>query len=157
MTLPSLSGTSTITLPLNINNLGDVPAYEVLPGHQPAHPGRHVQHTGPGGAEQAAGEPDVFGDLGAAQQGHLTSVARVTEAGGRRQPARGFWGSFVQQIGPFTDPGAPAGTSTLTATAVTQPLDPAVTSTAGDPYAPGFTDTAPAQRRWSSARASPGA
>ena len=67
----------------------------------------------------------------------------MTEAGGRHQLARGFWGSFVQQIGPFTDAGAPAGTSTLTATAVTQPLDPAVTSAAGDPYAPGFTDTAP--------------
>ena len=49
----------------------------------------------------------------------------------------------MQQIGPFTDAGAPAGTSTLTATAVTQPLDPAVTSAAGDPYAPGFTDQAP--------------
>ncbi len=144
VTLPSLSGTSTITLPLNINNLGDVPAYEVPPGTSqltlaatsstPA----QVELNGP------LGEPDVFGDLGAAQQGHLTSVARVTEAGGRHQLARGFWGSFVQQIGPFTDAGAPAGTSTLTATAVTQPLDPAVTSTAGDPYAPGFTDTAPA-------------
>lgn len=88
-------------------------------------------------------EPDVFGDLSSAQAGDLTSVARVTEAGGRHQVARGFWGTFVQQIGPFTDAGAPAGTSTLTATAVTQPLDPAVTSAAGDPYAPGFTGQAP--------------
>ena len=45
--------------------------------------------------------------------------------------------------GPFTDAGAPAGTITLTATAVTQPLDPSVTSAAGDPYAPGFTGQAP--------------
>jgi hypothetical protein len=57
--------------------------------------------------------------------------------------ARGLWGTFVQQIGPFTDAGAPAGTSTLAATAVTQPLDPAVTSAAGDPYAPAFTGQAP--------------
>ena len=143
VTLPSLSGTSTVSLPLNINNLATIPFYEVPPGTSqltlaatsstPA----QVELNGP------LGEPDVFGDLNAAQQGNLTSVARVTEAGGRHQLARGLWGSFVQQIGPFTDAGAPAGTSTLTATAVTQPLDPAVTSAAGDPYAPGFTDTAP--------------
>ncbi len=89
------------------------------------------------------GEPDVLGDLAAAQSGDLTSVARVTETGGRHQVARGFWGTFVQQIGPFSGAGAPAGSSTLTATAVTQPLDPSVTSTAGDPYAPGFTGQAP--------------
>jgi hypothetical protein len=56
-----------------------------------------------------ASEPDVFGDVAAAQQGDLTSVARVTEAGGRHQLARGLWGTFVQQIGPFTDAGAPSG------------------------------------------------
>ena len=142
VTLPSLSGTSTVSLPLNINKLANIPSYEVPPGTSqltlaatsstPA----QVELNGP------LGEPDVFGDLNAAQQGNLASVARVTEAGGRHQVARGLWGSFVQQIGPFTDAGAPAGTSTLTATAVTQPLDPAVTSTAGDPYAPGLTGTA---------------
>ena len=142
VTLPSLSGTSTVSLPLNINKLANTPSYEVPPGTSqltlaatsstPA----QVELNGP------LGEPDVFGDLNAAQQGNLASVARVTEAGGRHQLARGLWGSFVQQIGPFTDAGAPAGTSTLTATAVTQPLDPAVTSTAGDPYAPGLTGTA---------------
>jgi hypothetical protein len=142
--LPSLSGTPTVTLPLNINNLSDIPFWEVPPGTSqltvaatsstPA----QVELNGP------LGEPDVFGDLRAAQQGSLSSVARVTESGGRHQVARGFWGSFVQEIGPFTDAGAPSGTSTLTATALTQPLDPAVTSAAGDPYAPGFTDQAPA-------------
>jgi hypothetical protein len=89
------------------------------------------------------GEPDVTGDLNSAQSGDLTSVARVTEAGGRHQVARGFWGTFVAQIGPFTDAGAPAASSTLTATALTRPLDPSVTSAAGDPYAPGFTDQNP--------------
>ena len=143
VTLPSLSGTATVSLPLNVSNLAHVPVYEVPPGTSqltlaatsstPA----QVELNGP------LGEPDVFGDLNAAQQGDLTSVARMTEAGGRHQLARGLWGSFVQQIGPFTDAGAPAGTSTLTATAVTQPLDPAVTSAAGDPYAPGFTGLAP--------------
>ncbi len=141
--LASLSGTNTITLPVSVTNLGDEPFYLVPPGTSqltvaatsstPA----QLELNGP------LGEPDVFGDLGAAQAGNLTSVARVTEAGGRHQVARGLWGTFVQQIGPFTDAGAPAGTSTLAATAVTQPLDPAVTSAAGDPYAPAFTGQAP--------------
>ena len=81
VTLPSLSGTSTVSLPLNINNLAHVPVYEVPPGTSqltlaatsstPA----QVELNGP------LGEPDVFGDLNAAQRGNLTSVARVTEAG----------------------------------------------------------------------------
>ena len=141
--LASLSGTNTVTLPLSVTNISNAPFYLVPPGTSqltvaatsstPA----QVELAGP------LSEPDVFGDLSSAQAGDLTSVARVTEAGGRHQVARGFWGTFVQQIGPFTDAGAPAGTSTLTATAVTQPLDPAVTSAAGDPYAPGFTGQAP--------------
>jgi hypothetical protein len=141
--LPSLSGTSTVSLPLNINNLSNVPFYEIPPGTSqltlaatsstPA----QVELAGP------LGEPDVFGNLAAAQSSDLTSVARVTETGGRHQLARGFWGTFIQQIGPFSDAGAPAGTSTLTATAATQPLDTTVSSPAGDPYAPGFTDSNP--------------
>jgi len=141
--LASLSGTNTVTLPLNVSNVSNSPFYLVPPGTSqltvaatsstPA----QIELDGPDG------EPDVVGNLSAAQAGDLTSVARVTEAGGRHQVARGFWGTFMQQIGPFTDAGAPAGTSTLTATAVTQPLDPTVTSAAGDPYAPGFTGQAP--------------
>ncbi|HLH59203.1 MAG TPA: hypothetical protein VKV33_08630, partial [Streptosporangiaceae bacterium] len=143
ITLPSLSGTSTVSLPLNVNNLANVPVYEVPPATSQltlaatSSTQAQVELNGP------LGEPDVFGDLNAAQAGDLTSVARVTEAGGEHQLARGFWGSFVQQIGPFTDAGAPSGTSTLTATALTQPLDTTVTSPAGDPYQPGFTGTAP--------------
>jgi len=143
VTLPSLSGTPTVTLPLSVSNISNAPFYEVPPGTSQltvaatSSSPSQLELSGP------LGEPDVFGDLAAAQSGDLTSVAQVTEAGGRRQVARGFWSTFVQQIGPFSDAGAPAGTSTLTATAVTQPLDPSVTSTAGDPYAPGFTDQAP--------------
>jgi hypothetical protein len=141
--LPSLSGTPTVTLPLSVTNVANLPVYEVPPGTSQLSVA--ATSSTPAQVELFAplGEPDVFGDLGAAQAGDLTSVARVTEAGGRHQVARGFWGTFVQQIGPFSDAGAPAGTSTLTATALTQPLDPAVTSAAGDPYAPGFTDQAP--------------
>ena len=132
-----------MTLPLSVTNVANVPYYLVPPGTSQL----TVAATSSTPAQlELAGptyEPDVFGDLSAAQAGDLASVARVTEAGGRHQVARGFWSTFVQQIGPFTDAGAPAGTSTLTATAVTQPLDPSVTSAAGDPYAPGFTDQAP--------------
>ena len=143
VTLPSLSGTPTVTLPLSVSSIFSVPSYEVPPGTSQltvaatSSSPSQLELSGP------LGEPDVFGDLAAAQSGDLTSVARITEAGGRHQVARGSWGTFVQQIGPFSGAGAPAGTSTLTATAVTQPLDPSVTSTAGDPYARGFTDQAP--------------
>jgi hypothetical protein len=143
VTLPSLTGTSTVTLPLSVSNISDAPVYLVPPGTSQLSVG--ATSSSPAQVELAGptGEPDVFGDLGSAQGGNLTSVARVSEAGGRHQVARGFWGTFVQEIGPFTDAGAPAATSTLAATAVTQPLDSAVTSAAGDPYAPGFTDQAP--------------
>jgi len=143
VTLPSLSGMPTVTLPLSVSNISNAPFYEVPPGTSQltvaatSSSPSQLELSGP------LGEPDVFGDLAVAQSGGLTSVAQVTEAGGRHQVARGLWSTFVQQIGPFSDAGAPAGTSTLTATAVTQPLDPSVTSTAGDPYAPGFTDQAP--------------
>jgi hypothetical protein len=40
----------------------------------------------------------------------------------------------MQQIGPFTDAGAPPGETTITASMETLAFDPAVTSTAGDPY-----------------------
>jgi len=143
VTLPSRSGTPTVTLPLSVSNMSSAPSYEVPPGTSQLTVA--ATSSSPAQLELAGpiGEPDVFGDLAAAQSGEPTSVARVTEAGGRHQVARGLWGTFVQQIGPFSDAGAAAGTSTLTATAVTQPLDPSVTSTAGDPYAPGFTHQAP--------------
>jgi Peptidase inhibitor I9 len=141
--LASLSGTNTVTLPLSVTNISNAPFYLVPPGTSQVTVA--ATSSTPAQVELAGplGEPDVVGDLSAAQAGDLTSVARVTESGGRHQVARGFWSTFVQQIGPFTDAGAPAGTSTLTATAVTQPLDPSVTSAAGDPYAPGFTGQAP--------------
>ncbi len=140
--LASLSGTNTVTLPLSVTNLGAEPFYLVPPGTSQVSVAATSSTPAQLELNGPLGEPDVFGDLGAAQAGNLTSVARVTEAGGRHQVARGFWGTFVQEIGPFTDAGAPAGTSTLAATAVTQPLDPAVTSAAGDPYAPAFTGQA---------------
>src|ERR1700761_2888684 len=141
--LASLSGTNTVALPLSVTDISDAPFYLVPPGTSQLTVAATSSSPAQVELEGPDGEPDVYGDLSSAQAGNLTSVARVTEAGGRHQVARGFWGTFMQQIGPFTDAGAPAGTSTLTATAVTQPLDPTVTSAAGDPYAPGFTGQAP--------------
>ncbi|MDH6130638.1 hypothetical protein P3T37_000005 [Kitasatospora sp. MAA4] len=81
-----------------------------------------------------AGSPDLFGDLTKAQGGNTISV--VTDAGSASQPiVSGFWSTYVQQIGPFTNAGAPAGTSTVTATAHTQAFDSALTSSTGDPFA----------------------
>ena len=75
---------------------------------------------------------DLFGDLRRAQAGNTVSTATVTERTGT--VGQGFWGTYPQQIGPFSDAGAPKGTSSIAATAVTQPFDPAVTSSTGDPY-----------------------
>jgi hypothetical protein len=40
----------------------------------------------------------------------------------------------VQQIGPFSDAGPPAGSTTMTASMKTYAFDPDVTSSTGDPY-----------------------
>jgi len=84
--------------------------------------------------ENNTGLPDVFGSLAAAQDGSTVSVANSAAAPGE-QVAPGLWAAFVQQIGPFPTTGAPAGSTTVTASALTQAFDPAVTSAAGDPFA----------------------
>ncbi|GAA2235971.1 MULTISPECIES: S8 family serine peptidase [Kitasatospora] len=79
------------------------------------------------------GSPDLFGDLKKAQNGSTISVAQ--SVGSAAQPiVPGFWNTSVQQIGPFPNSGAPAGSSTITATAHTLAFDPAITSSTGDPY-----------------------
>jgi len=84
--------------------------------------------------ENNTGLPDVFGSLTAAQGGSTVSVASSSAAPGE-QVAPGVWAALVQQIGPFPVTGAPAGSTTVTASALTQAFDPAVTSAAGDPFA----------------------
>ncbi|KJK57439.1 peptidase [Saccharothrix sp. ST-888] len=89
------------------------------------------------------GSPDLFGDLKKAQNGSTISVAR--SVGTAAQPiVPGFWSSYVQQIGPFPNSGAPAGSSTITATAHTLAFDPAISSSTGDPYALAVNANAPA-------------
>ncbi|WP_370146014.1 S8 family serine peptidase [Streptacidiphilus sp. EB129] len=130
--LVPLGASATVALPLSPTSA--VPGYLVPPGTTaltgvgasttPA----QVEFSGP------AGSPDLFGDLKAAQGGSTISV--VTDNGSASQPiVPGFWGTYVQQIGPFPASGAPAGSSTLTASAHTQAFDPAFSSSTGDPFA----------------------
>ena len=92
--------------------------------------------------ENNTGLPDVFGDLTAAQAGATVSVASTTASPGQSE-APGDWAAFVQQIGPFPVSGAPAGSTTVTASALTQGFDSTVASAAGDPFASAV-DAAPA-------------
>ncbi len=75
---------------------------------------------------------DLFGDLAQAQQGNSLSVASVSENKG--YISKGIWFTNMQQIGPFTDAGAPAGSSTLSASMKTLGFDSAVTSSTDDPF-----------------------
>jgi hypothetical protein len=77
---------------------------------------------------------DLFGDLTAAQNGSSVSVASVSESGAGNYISRGIWFTNMQQIGPFTDAGAPPGQSTLTASMATLAFDSGLTSQTGDPY-----------------------
>jgi hypothetical protein len=76
---------------------------------------------------------DLFGDLAAAQQGNSLSVAKVSEPG-PGYISKGIWFTNMQQIGPFTDAGAPTGQSTITASMRTLAFDPTVTSSTDDPF-----------------------
>ena len=84
--------------------------------------------------ENSTGLPDVVGDLDSALNGATVSVANSAAAPGQ-QSAPGFWGTVVQQVGPFPAGGAVAGSTTVTASALTQEFDPSVTSAVGDPFA----------------------
>ena len=77
---------------------------------------------------------DLFGDLASAQNGSSLSVASVSESGTGNYISRGIWFTNMQQIGPFTDAGAPAGQTTISASMVTLAFDPTMSSDTGDPY-----------------------
>jgi subtilisin family serine protease len=126
-------GQSTIPLPQSVDDLAAIPSYLVPPGTRqlavsaastvPA----QVELTSPGGGI------DLFGDLRSAQGGSTVSTATVRE----KAPGtvgQGFWGTYVQEIGPFGNAGAPAGQSTLVATATTPGFDRSVTTSTGDPF-----------------------
>jgi hypothetical protein len=77
---------------------------------------------------------DLFGDLAAAQNGDSISVAKVSESGAGNYISRGVWFTNMQEIGPFTDAGAPSGETTITASMRTLAFDSDVSSSTNDPY-----------------------
>ncbi|MFE9421511.1 S8 family serine peptidase [Kitasatospora sp. NPDC006697] len=139
--LVPLGGSATVSLPLSASSV--VPGFLVPPGTDTL--------TGVAASSTAAqfemssptGSPDLFGDLKKAQDGSTVSV--VKDGASASQPVvTGFWGTSVQQIGPFPAAGAPAGSSTLTASAHTLAFDPALSSSTGDPFAASWNAAAPA-------------
>jgi hypothetical protein len=139
--LVPLGGAATVALPLTATSVVPgfmvPPATDSLTGVAASTTPAQFELSGP------TGSPDLFGDLKKAQDGSTVSV--VKDSGSASQPiAPGFWGTYVQQIGPFPAAGAPAGSSTLTASAHTLAFDPAVTSSTGDPYAAAYNATAAA-------------
>lgn len=136
-----IGASGTITLPQTTSTV--TPAFMVPPGTDsvtavaasttPA----QLEFSGP------TSSPDLFGDLKKAQDGSTISV--VQDKGSASQPVvPGLWGTYSQQIGPFPDSGAPAGTTTVTASAHTLAFDPALTSSTGDPFAAAYNASAPA-------------
>ena len=61
-------------------------------------------------------------------------MTKVSESGAGNYITRGIWFTNMQQIGPFTDAGAPPGETTITASMRTLGFDPDVSSNTGDPY-----------------------
>ncbi|MCQ4079088.1 S8 family serine peptidase [Streptomyces sp. RB6PN25] len=135
-------GTSaTVTLPLSVTSV--TPGFLVPPGTDKFTAVASSSTSAQLEMSGVAGSPDLFGDLTSAQAGSTISV--VKDEGSTSQPiVPGFWGSYVQQIGPFPAAGAPAGTSTLTASAHTLAFDPALTSSTNDPFAAAWNASAPA-------------
>ncbi len=137
---PQFAG-STFSLPLNVEKLSEVPAYLVPP--DTSNVSLSASSSVPAQVELSspAGGIDLLGDLQAAKNGSTVSTATVAE----RSPAKvgqGYWSTYVQEIGPFGDGGAPAAETTVTAVATTAQFDPAVTSSTGDPFLPAVDPTA---------------
>lgn len=131
---------ATLALPLTTSSV--VPGFLIPPGTDRLT--AVSASTTPAQLEisSTTGSPDLFGDLKSAQNGSTISVAQSVGRPG--QPiVPGFWSTYVQQIGPFPTTGAPAGSSTITATAHTQAFDAALTSSTGDPFAAAVNASAP--------------
>lgn len=139
---PQFAG-STLNLPLSVDNLSEIPMYLVPPDTQSV--ALSAASTVPAQVElnSPGGGIDLFGDLQSAQNGNTVSTATVQE----KAPGtvgQGYWGTYVQEIGPFGNSGAPSGQSTLVARATTLGFDRTVTTSAGDPYLSAVDPTVPA-------------
>jgi hypothetical protein len=129
---PQFAG-STVPLPLSVDDLSNIPGWLVPP--DTTHLDLSSAATVPAQVELSSpgNGIDVFGDLTAAQGGSTVSTANVNETL-PEHVAQGFWGDYVQEIGPYGDSGAPAGSAHLVANAFTKGFDTSVTSSTGDPY-----------------------
>ncbi len=132
---PQFAG-STLQLPQSVDDLSQLPAYLVPPDTSALTASSSTTVPAQMELNSPAGGIDVFGDLTKAKQGNTISTARVTET--TPTVGLGYWGVYVQEIGPFTDAGAPSATSVLTATAKTVPIDANVQTSTGDPFAVGL-------------------
>lgn len=134
---PQFAG-STISLPQSVEDLSQLPAYLVPPDTRAV--SLTSSSTVPAQIEltSTGGGIDVFGDLQAAQNGDTVSTATVRD----KPVGLGYWSTYVQEIGPYGDGGAPSGTAVLTGTARMKPFDASVTTSTGDPYAAAVDPTA---------------
>ncbi len=120
---PQFAG-STLHLPQSVDDLSQLPAY--LVPRTPRALSLTASSSVPAQVELSspAGGIDVFGDLQSAQNGNTVSTATVSES--KPRVGLGYWGTYVQEIGPYGDGGAPSGTSVLSATAKMVPFDKTV-------------------------------
>ena len=139
---PQFAG-STLDLPLSVDNLSEIPMYLVPPDTQKV--ALSAASTVPAQVElnSPGGGIDLFGDLQSAQNGNTVSTATVQETA-PGTVGQGYWGTYVQEIGPFGNSGAKKGQSTLVARATTLGFDRSVTTSLGDPYLAAVDPTAPA-------------
>jgi hypothetical protein len=137
---PQFAG-STVPLPLSVDDLSNIPGYLVPP--DTTHVDLSAASTVPAQVELTSpgGGIDVFGDLTAAQGGSTISTASVNEVL-PEHVAQGIWSTYVQEIGPYGDGGAPAGSSTLVANATMKGFESSITSSVGDVFRAALDPTA---------------
>ncbi|HVN11835.1 MAG TPA: S8 family serine peptidase [Kineosporiaceae bacterium] len=139
--LTPIVGQGQVPLPVSVDALGALPGFLLPPDTRSG--GVTATSTSPVQIEWTSpgGGIDLFGDLRQAQGGNLVSTA--TDSNRTGNVTQGVWFAYPQQIGPFTNAGAPTGTSTIVSRVVTKAFDPAVTSSVGDPYLASVDPTAP--------------
>jgi hypothetical protein len=125
-----VGGTTSFDLPADPN---DEPVYIVPPDTSKLTIAASSDVPAQVELQSSAAGFDVFGDLDSAKAGDTVSVATVQEQPGQ-EISKGIWFAAIDEIGPYTDAGAPSGHTTITASMRTAAFDPAVTSSTDDPF-----------------------
>jgi hypothetical protein len=125
-----VTGQTTMTLPVDPRT---TPTYEIPPDTRTftvlADSTSHAQvetHAPGGGIDVAAG-------LAASSRGALSTATASRPAVGSFL-VRGLWGTSLQEVGPFADPGQPAAQSSLAASLSTLAFNATITTQVDDPY-----------------------